>query len=132
MDQWYAQLQSALSGLLYRSESDYPLEMIHWARVSDKQVDEEFILLQLGLDAGEKIEEQDAQKFLDECCQMQDWFSESERSMVQNFQILRGLLKQNLRNMRLFRIGELEVTVLLVGEDKNSDLSGFKTTSVET
>lgn len=132
MDQWHAQLQSALSGLLYSSESDYPLEFVHWSKPSDKALDIEFVRAQLKLGADEKIEEGNAQQFLDDCCQMQSWFSDVERNRTQDYQILRGLLKQNLSDMRLFRVGEIEVTVLLIGEDKNSDFSGFRTVSVET
>lgn len=132
MEKWYEQLEAALSGLTYQSESDYPLELLHWKKTAESGLSAEFVREQLGLSTDVNIEEQDPQKFLQECSLVQPWFGDEERAMARRFKALQDLLNQELKNMKLFRSGETEITVVLVGEDGSGDLSGFKTISVET
>lgn len=132
MDNFYEQLEAALCGLAYQSESDYPLELVHWKRTGDSAVNAEFVRAQLEQGPDINIEEQDAQKFLQECCLVQPWFGDEERVMARRFKALQDLLNAQLKYMQLFRLGETEVTIVLVGQDSSGDVSGFKTISVET
>lgn len=126
------QVESELSGLLFRSESDYPLEFISWQRKPDTAVDDNFVREQLRAGQDANVEEADAEELLDNCCKIEPWFVEEELAVAQGFQRLRQLLNQHLKNLRLFRVGNIEVTVVLVGEDEQGNLIGFKTTSIET
>jgi hypothetical protein len=128
----YAQLESALVGLLYRSESDYPLDFVCWKKQPGKVLDCSFVCEELGKAPGAKIEEGDAQKLLEECCRIDPWFGDEERAVALGFLKLRNLLNQQFRNLREFRVGEIEVTVVVVGEDERGNVVGFKTISVET
>lgn len=128
----YSQLELALVGLLYRSESDYPLEFVCWEMQPGKAFDCNFVCEQLGQGRDPKVQKGDAQRLLEDCCKIEAWFGEDERAMAQGFQKLRNLLNQLVRNLRLFRVGEIEVTVVVVGEDERENIVGFKTISVET
>lgn len=128
----HTELESALLGLLYRSESDYPLEFVCWEKPTGKSLDSNFICAQLGQAQDAKVEEADAQCLLEACCKIESWFDESERKMAQGFQELRRLLNQHVNNLRQFRVGEIEVVIVLVGEDETGNVVGFKTISVET
>lgn len=131
MEAQYVQLESALSGLLLRSESDYPLEFVHWQTGSGKKLTADLVRAQLGSPADAKIEEGDPQQLLEQYCKTQPWFGDDEIEMAKGFQKLRALLNQ-LNNLRMFRVGEVEVAVVLVGEEAGGDIVGFKTISVET
>lgn len=126
-----SQLKEAISGLSYRSESDYPLELICCAQEAASELDAELLLSMLGLESGALVEEGDAQEFLDSCARIEDWFDEEEKQMARGFANLAHLLKQKVENLRLFRTGQIEVTIALLGKYEESWL-GFRTISVET
>jgi hypothetical protein len=128
----YVQLESALVGLLYQSESDYPLEFVCWAKKPGKALDSNFVCEQLGKGQDANVQEADAQTLLEDCCKIETWFDERERAVAQGFQKLRNLLNQLVRGLRQFRVGEIEVTVVVVGEDERGNIVGFKTISIET
>ncbi len=125
-------LAKALEGLSCRSESDYPLEFVHWTKPEGVILDCVFVLEHLALGADLKAEEGDAQNFLESCCKVESWFGDEERREAQGFQVLRNALNERFEKLRLFRIGEVEVNLVVVGEDSNGDVLGFKTVSVET
>lgn len=128
----YTDLEEALVGLLYRSESDYPLEFVYWAKPPEVILDCSFVREHLALDADLKTEEGDAQSLLESCCKIESWFEEEDRKQALGFQKLRDLLNQRFSKLRLFRIGEVEINLVLVGEDSAGHVAGFKTISVET
>lgn len=125
------ELKSALDGLTYQSESDYPLEFVCWEKPSGKALDGKFVREQLGLGSDANVEEADAQSFLEGCSKVETWFGDDEKESAQGFQKLQKLLNDKAKNLKLFRAGEIEVTILVVGEDENN-IVGFKTTSIET
>lgn len=134
MNEWIEQLQTALSGLTYRSESDYPLEFVHWTKKDDDDLNADSVLkeLDLELDSDASVEEGDPAAFLEDCCKSESWFSDEERKMAKDFEKVQALLKQHLQNLKLFRFGEIEIAVVLIGENGSGEVYGFKTTSVET
>lgn len=128
----YAGLKSALDGLLYQSEADYPLEFVCWAKKPGENLDCDFVRRQLEVGQDINIQEADAEALLQDCCRIEKWFKENEVAMAQGFQKLRDIINQLLKNLRLFRIGEIEITVVVVGEDDQGNIVGFKTMAIET
>jgi hypothetical protein len=128
----YEQLRSALVGLLYQSESDYPLDFVCWLKEPGKALDCDFVRAELGCGQDVSIEEADAQALLESCCKMQEWFRDNDRAMAQGFQKLRDLLNNSVRGLRQFRVGEIEITIVVVGEDERGNVIGFKTEAIET
>ena len=126
-----AELKAALQGLYFTSESDYPLELICWTKLEGKGLDLEFVKQQLGLDEAIPAEEGDAQEFLQNCAKIESWFGDDEKKNAQGFQRLQEFLSRQLANLKLFRLGEIEVTVVVAGESA-ANVLGFKTTSIET
>lgn len=119
-DTQYQELKAALEGLSYQSESDYPLEFLCWAKPAGGVLDAAFVCQQLGLSNDSNVEEDDPQELLDRCALSDEGFKKLD-------QVLNGLCK----SLKLFRIGEVEVTIVVLGENENN-IIGFNTTSIET
>jgi hypothetical protein len=63
---------------------------------------------------------------------IQDWFGEEETATAQKFSALEKLLLENLKDLKVFKIGEIELDIYFVGLDKQGKLAGVKTKAVET
>lgn len=147
--------------LLYMSESDYPLEPFVWKResetkkeVKEKQVagDEtskkkeassatastgiqptaDDVLKNSKRESGTMVEEISLEKFFSRATKIEDWYEEEEKESAQKFSGLQKLLESNLKNIKVFRVGEIEIDVYVVGIDEDGNLAGLKTTVVET
>ena len=63
---------------------------------------------------------------------MQDWFGDEETATANKFAELKKLLEDNLRYLKVFKIGKIELDIYIVGLDVESNLIGIKTKAVET
>ncbi len=64
--------------------------------------------------------------------QEQDWQSPEERQSAKRFQQLVQTLKDNLSEIKVFKVGETEADVYVIGKTKSGDLIGIKTKVVES
>jgi hypothetical protein len=64
--------------------------------------------------------------------EIQDWFGDEEKETAQKFARLRELLEKNLRDLKVFKVGKIQLDVYVVGLDAESKLTGIKTKAVET
>ncbi|MEL7246133.1 MAG: nuclease A inhibitor family protein, partial [Cyanobacteria bacterium J06573_2] len=55
-----------------------------------------------------------------------------ERETAKKYQALVETLKQNLDNIQVYKIGEVEIDVYIVGQLKSGDWVGLSTKAVET
>ena len=63
---------------------------------------------------------------------IKDWFGETEMSKAKRFLALEKLLEKNLRSLKVFRIGEIQVDIYAVGIGTDDRLIGVTTKAVET
>ncbi|MEG4960310.1 MULTISPECIES: nuclease A inhibitor family protein [unclassified Microcoleus] len=124
------QLKKASEGLLFLSETDAPFEVIHW------QVQEELTptkLLQLTNHPPDApVEMRTVDEFFAIATAQEDWHDREERETVQRFQNLVSVLKQNLSQLQVYRVGSIEIDVYIVGMAQNGDWAGLSTQVVET
>jgi hypothetical protein len=64
--------------------------------------------------------------------QEEDWHDEEERETVKLFQNLVSVLKQNLSQLQVYRVGNIEIDVYIVGVTDGGGLAGLSTKLVET
>jgi glucose dehydrogenase len=64
--------------------------------------------------------------------QEEDWHDQEEREMVQRFQNLVSVLKQNLSQLQVFRVGNINIDAYIVGVTPSGELAGLSTKLVET
>jgi|SRR6476469_90995 len=125
------QLKLACDGLLCMSESDYPFEVFLWESLK-APLTKEKILQQTGHPQNTPIEVVKIDFFFRAATTEQDWYGEEELATLKKYQDLVKILKQNLSNLEVYRIGEIEIDVYIVGQDSTGDLVGISTKVVET
>ena len=96
------QLKQASKGLLFLSETDAPVEL--------RTVDDFFAI----------------------ATKEEDWHDEEERETVQQFQNLVSVLKHNLSQLQVYRIGSTNIDAYIVGVAQSGDWAGLSTKLVET
>jgi hypothetical protein len=125
-----AQLKQASEGLLFLSETDASFEVIHW------QIQRELTsakLLQLRNHPPDApVEIVSVDEFFEVANAEEDWHDEEERETVQRFQNLVNILKQNLSQLQVYRVGSVEIDAYIVGATPSGDWAGLSTKLVET
>jgi hypothetical protein len=120
-------LTEIADGLLFPSESDYPLEPFVWESAT---ISPEKILLRSQKTADTAIESVALEDFFAPVTTDEDWFEDEDREIAQRFRDLQGLIA-SLENVQVFRLGKIEIDVYIVGAI-GADIVGLKTTVIET
>ncbi|MGI8468764.1 MAG: nuclease A inhibitor family protein [Pyrinomonadaceae bacterium] len=124
------QIRRAIKGLSYTSETDAPIKL--FAGSAADAVTQENLLGQIGKADNTLVETRNFDDFFSQLTTVQDWFGDEEKAAVAKFAALRDLLKNNLKDLNVFKIGSVELDVYAVGLDANGNLTGIKTKTVET
>jgi len=123
-------LKNASDGLLWLSESDYPFEPVLWASVEDLTNDK--LLEKLGKSPDTLVEVRDIDRFFAWAIAEEDWHDEEEKAEVEKYCQLVEVLKTNLTDLKVYRVGEIEIDVYIVGKTPDGNLAGLSTMVVET
>lgn len=123
-------IKKACEGLYYISETD--AEISPFAGRKAAAVTKEEILSQTKSPSDAFVEERNFDELFTRLTEIQDWFGDEEKQTAQKFADLRDLLKNNLRDLKVFKVGKIELDVYIVGLDAESNLIGIKTKAVET
>lgn len=121
-------LRKVSKGLYYISETD--AEIFPFVGEKAESVTPEIILKQTEADA--PVEERNFEDFFKRLTGMQNWFGEEEIANANKFSALKDLLEKNLRDLKVFKIGKIEIDIYVVGLDDQNILTGIKTKAVET
>jgi hypothetical protein len=118
------------SGLTFVSETDAPVELF------DPGVGNEISVADL-IRAAEKkpntfAEVQDAAAFLDRLSEIKSWYTEEEKRNAKRFARLRKVLTSELADLKMFRIGAIQIDIFVVGRDRAGNSVGIRTRAVET
>ncbi len=123
-------IAAAAQDLLFISETDAPLTPFFWPAPSE-EITPEFVKKQANLPAEAEISRQTLAKFFEAATTEEDWMNEDEKAEVQRFQNLQTTLEQTLQNITVFRAGETNITVFIIGQTEGG-LAGLQTNVVET
>lgn len=124
------QIAQAVKGLSYMSESDAPVEVFKGSTTD--AVTQENLLSQIGKTDNPPVKQQNFEDFFAPLTELQDWYGDEEKESAAKYSALRDLLKDNLKDLAVFKIGSIELDVYAVGLDAQSLLTGIKTKAVET
>ncbi|PZO60859.1 MAG: hypothetical protein DCF15_01275 [Phormidesmis priestleyi] len=150
-EEFKAQLEAACDDLWWSSEADYPVEMV-WQAASQSQSDEsdeaaepteitEAVVLQLAGCAAEasepigvenSVESVEIESFFEQALAPKPWHTAADKAQIAQLQHLKTLLANSLKNLQVYRCGEVEITALVLGFATDSIIAGVKTTLVET
>jgi hypothetical protein len=127
-----AELEQATSGLLFQSESDYPLEPFSVSAQGGQQLSAK-VVLETKADVGDlPVSEVALDDFFRIATEHQDWHGLEEQESVARFRKLLQILKENLTDIKVYRVGEVEVDVFIIGKTRSGDYAGVSTKVVET
>jgi hypothetical protein len=122
-------LRALADGLLWPSESDYPIEV---QILPEAPVDLDMLLRSLGLPAHTAVEQRTVYQLFANVCREHEWMDEEARAKVQHFIALRDALLGRLRNPVAYRVGEIDITLLVIGQDSTDRWLCLRTTAIET
>ncbi len=122
------QIKKASEGLFYISETD--AEILPFVGEEAEAVNAETILKQTKSDAA--VEERDFEDFFKRLTGLQEWFGEEEIANANKFANLKDLLQENLKDIKIFKVGSIELDIYMVGLDTEKVLTGIQTKAVET
>ncbi|KER09473.1 MAG: hypothetical protein HY22_11075 [[Candidatus Thermochlorobacteriaceae] bacterium GBChlB] len=124
------QLTSLTEGLLFPSESDYPIEPFVWENMSDFSLDTILQRAEKPLDS--PVETTDLAYFFRNVAEEKDWHDDGQKLLVPKYREIFNTLTASLKNITVYRIGQTEIDVFIVGQSGKSDAVGLKTKVIET
>jgi Nuclease A inhibitor-like protein len=123
--------KEAVDGLYYMSETDCPFEVLLWPQEQFAATPEK-LRETLGKPQDSPVEERSLEAFLGRLAQEQDWQNEAERAIAQRFKTLLELITQNLTDTKVYRIGEIQIDIYIVGRATSGNWIVVMTQAVET
>ena len=122
-------LTQATVDLLWSSESDYPFEIVTWSQGTQLTPE---ALVGDSDDANPEIESMTLIDLFAPILAIEDWYEAAELAQVDRYTNLLHAIDTNLADVQVFRVGEVEMAIYIVGKTPAGDLVGLKTHVVET
>lgn len=126
------QLQDAARGLLYPSETDAALEPFTWQNIKDDFFSIEKLLLVTRHKPNTPVDGLELADFFAPVNRIEEWMDEGERQTAERFKDLESALEDLLTDISVYRIGEVNVDVYIVGRTADGYYAGISTKLVET
>jgi hypothetical protein len=126
------QLKKASDGLLFMSESEAPFEPFYWEAVDKGTINPKSLLQKTGRPQNTPVEVVDLDCFFQVATTEQKWHSPEEHKTVKKFNDLVNTLKQNLSDIKVYRVGKRNIDVYIVGKISAENYAGVSTKVVET
>lgn len=123
-------IRNACEGITYISETDSAVE--YFAARATTEFDLKIFLEAIGRPEEKYREEVDASVFFERLTKTKIWQTEKEKKNVRRFARLRKVLYENLKDIRVFKIGRITIDVFVAGLDPEGLICGVKMKSVET
>lgn len=123
-------IKKASEGLYYISETD--AEILPFIGAKAEHVTKEEILRQTHNKADAPIAEKSFDDIFQRLTRVEDWFGDEEKATAAKYAELRDLLKNNLKDLKVFKVGSIEIDIYFVGLDEAGNLTGIQTKAVET
>lgn len=111
------QIEEKAAGQYFISESDYPFVPVNWGST---EITDEFLKGQ----SEEKPDSEIEQKSFDEFY--------AKYAPRENYGVVLDALKNNLTDLRVYRVGRVNIGVYLIGKSPEGNWLGLSTRSVET
>jgi hypothetical protein len=124
------QIRKIAEGLYYISETDAEVSPFTGTRAD--AATKENLLRQTGNKPDAPVEEREFAAFFTRLTKIEDWFGDEEKHSAAKFARLKELLESNLKDLKVFKVGRIEIDVYVVGLDSENRLAGIKTKAVET
>lgn len=140
-------LEKAAEGLTHTSESDYPYLFFTLPIWDQSELNIDGFLRALGvsqafvdevsLPVDKLIQESKLENFLPSIDDLADRSGTDTKDpevldLSKRFRKLEAVLRKHLGDVKVFRVGQVEISCFIVGRDKSGNFAGLVTTSIET
>lgn len=119
----------ASAGLVYMSETD--AEITPFEGGPADAVTAANLLAQAGAAGDAAVEERDFEQVFSRLTRTYEGDDE-QNARAGRFEVLKAAMTENLRDVKVFAVGRVQVDIYMVGLDGEGNLSGVKTRAVET
>ena len=124
---------AAAEGLVYTSESDRPFEWFELpGGAAGWPYDAGEFARRIGAAAGAPVEERTLDRFFKPHIETVDPLDTRAQGIRPRYEALKKLLATRLDEVRVFRVGRIEIDCFVVGSDGHGNLAGVRTVAVET
>lgn len=129
-EQLVKELKELTEGLLFMSESDYPFEIVYLegkTELSQQQLRE-----LAGTAADAPVETRTVEEFFRAAMSEPEWKKGQDLALARRYQSIVRLLKESLAELRVYRIGAIDIPVFILGKSSEGNWMGLSTRVVET
>jgi hypothetical protein len=125
------ELHRAIEGLLFMSESDYPFQVIEWEQ--QIEITPDYLRRQTaGASPQTPVRTQGIDDFFRAASSEPSWKQGAELDTARKYQSLVQLLKESLSELMVYRVGEVSITIYILGKSETGSWQGLTTQVVET
>lgn len=125
-------LSQTSNDLLMPSESDYAFEPFIWSGQGREALTTEKLLQLTNHPLDSPVETVDLDYLFRNVAQEKEWHDAQQKANVSKFKSLVETLKANLNDLKVYRVGTIDIDVYIVGKTASGDLAGLATKVVET
>lgn len=125
-------LQKATEGLLCCSESEYPFDVLLWESPELLPLTETKLLMHTNHPENTDIKLVEVDDFFRLATTEEAWYSSEEKQIVNKYRALVKTLKNCLSDVKVYRLGNVEIDVYIIGLTPAGNLAGLSTKLVET
>lgn len=123
---------SLSSDLMYPSESDEKIEYFEMEVSTNERLSLANFRIYNGIRPEIEIEEMDFELFFKPLIKTEDWFGEDEKKWAKDSLKLKQLLMEKLKEIKILKVGKIEIDVYLFGKSEECKWEGIKTKLIET
>ena len=123
---------SLSSDLMYPSESDEKIEYFEMEVSTDEKLSLANFRMYNGIRPEIEIEEMDFELFFKPLIKTEDWFGDEEKKWAEDGLKLKRLLTEKLKEIKILKVGRIEIDVYLFGKSEKCKWEGIKIKLIET
>lgn len=123
-------IQEAADGLLFMSESDYPLQVVQLGQPAGSMG--ETLLQFSNKEPGSPIEKQELDYFFRNAARLDPMATPVQQQTAHRFQQLVKVLKEELTEIQVYRIGAIDIDAFIIGRLPDGTYAGLRTKLIET
>lgn len=127
-----SQLEAACDDLWWRSETDYPITVVWLSAPDGGSLNDKLIRQMMSYDEGADVKVGDVEGFFERSLTPHSWHTDEDTARISRLEHLKTLLTTALVNSKVYRCGEGEISLSVLGRTSDGQVAGIQTTLVET
>lgn len=126
------QINLLTADLWYPSESDEKIVYFEMELSTAENVSLANFRMFNGIPPEVTIQEMEFEKFFEPLIKMEAWFGDEEKKWAEDSLKLKQLLSEKLKDIKILKVGEIQIDVYFFGKAEECKWAGLKTKVIET